>query len=260
MKTTFKKLNLVVSISGLILASLVFSSCDKGSSNTVNNPACGPGYNYYNNMCYPVNGQGNPTQPGFNYGNGFYADNYSNTSTLRVVNGAAMKQFFKMGMGVCDRAASNYGLASCDSYVGGYMDVIIRFPNAQNSSLLATFIARPRYNPNGWYSAQLPSGYGLLGAALGMATGIYMPDPKAYYGAYRNPLQLEMAVSAINNSAGFEARGYGDYWTGMFRTLLAIQVPQGKMEDNNFNFNFIVSGQTAAQGTMTKCRTMNCGL
>ena len=69
-----------------------------------------------------------------------------------------------------------------------------------------------------------------------------------------------MAVSAINNSQGFEARGYGDYWTGYNRTLLAIQVPQGKIEDNSFNFNFQIKGQTAAQGTFTRCRTQNCNL
>ena len=61
-------------------------------------------------------------------------------------------------------------------------------------------------------------------------------------------------------STGFEARGYGDYWTGANTTLLSIQVPQGKIEDNQFNFNFLVAGQIAAQGTMSKCRTNNCGL
>ena len=69
-----------------------------------------------------------------------------------------------------------------------------------------------------------------------------------------------MVVSQINNSAGFEARGYGDYWTGLNTTTLAIQVPQGKVEDNNFNFNFLVQGIPAAQGAMTRCQTLNCGL
>lgn len=256
MKTGLQKL--LLSLSSLaILAAL--SSCGGSNNSSSNyNQACGAGYVYVNNMCYPVNGQGPGTNPNFNYTTGFYADNYSGTSALRVVNGGQMKQFFKLGMGICDRAASNYGLASCDAYVGGYMDMTIRF--SQQNSMLATFIARPRYNPYGNYQAQIPSGWGMLGAALGMATGVYLPDPKAYYGAYRNPLQLEMAVSAINNSAGFEARGYGDYWSGMNRTLLAIQVPQGKTEQGGFNFNFLVQGQAAAQGTMTRCRTLNCGL
>lgn len=248
----------------MLTAAVAFlSGCggkNESNSNNNNTQACAAGYYFYNNQCYAIGNNGVPTNPSFTYSNGFYADNHSGTTTLRVVNGAKMKQFFKMGMGVCDRAAYNYGQASCDSYVGGSMDVIIQFPSSTNSSLLATFIARPRYNPYGNYSAQFPSGWGMLGIALGTMSGVYFPDPQTYTGAYRNPLQLEMVVSAINNSAGFEARGYGDYWTGANTTLLAIQVPQGKVEDNGFNFNFLVGGQTAAQGSMRKCSTMNCGL
>lgn len=250
----------------LALAISLLSSCGGQNSSgsagqqVVTTQACAAGYYYYGNQCYPIGSGGTGINPTYNYTNGFYSDNHSGTTTLRIVNGARMKQFFKFGMGVCDRAAYNYGQASCDSYVGGSIDMIIQFPNNANSSLLATFIARPRYNPYGNYSAQMPSGWGLLGIALGTMSGVYFPDPQSYNGAYRNPLQLEMAVSAINNSAGFEARGYGDYWTGANTTLLAIQVPQGKVEDNQFNFNFLVAGQIAAQGSMRKCSTMNCGL
>jgi len=250
-------------ILGLAVATLVLSSCGKNNTSNTDNPqanqACAAGYFYTNNMCYPLGG-GNPQAAGFTYGNGFYADNYSNTSVLRIVNAVQMKEFFKQAMGVCDRAALNYGQAACDAYVAGQMDIIIQFPNSKNSSLLATFIAQPKYNPYANYQATLPSGWGLLGLALGATTGIYLPDPKQYNGAYRNPLQLEMAVSAINNSTGFEARGYGDYWTGYNRTLLALQVPQGKIEDSSLNFNFQILGQTAAQGTFTRCRTQNCNL
>jgi hypothetical protein len=251
-------------ILGLTAATITLTGCGKSNNSNTDNTtvtqACAAGYYYTNNTCYPIGGDGTPTTPGFTYGNGFYADNYSGSSALRVVNGAQMKEFFKQAMGVCDRAAYNYGQASCDAYVDGQMDIIIQFPNAQNSSLLATMIAQPKYNPYYNYQATLPSGWGLLGIALGATTGIYLPDPKQYNGAYRNPLQLEMAVSAINNSQGFEARGYGDYWTGYNRTLLAIQVPQGKVQDNTFNFNFQIQGQTAAQGTFTRCRTQNCNL
>lgn len=254
-------------ILSLAAATLVFSSCGKNNesnNNVVNaqaqaigpNQPCrfGDTFNPTTGMCYP----GGPIN---SISNGFYADNYSGGgSILRVVNGAQMKEFFKLAMGVCDRAAYNYGQSSCDAYVGGQMDMIIQFPNAQISSMIATIIAQPKYNPYYNYQAQLPSGWGLLGIALGYTTGVYLPDPKQYTGAYRNPLQLEMAVSAINNSQGFEARGYGDYWTGYNRTLLAIQVPQGKIEDNSFNFNFQIQGQTAAQGTFTRCRTQNCNL
>ncbi len=257
-------------ILGFTAIGMVLSGCGKNndSNNTqptvvqtqAQTPACVAGYYYTNGLCYPINGSNTTTTPTYNYGNGFYADNYSNTSVLRIVNATQMKEFFKMAMGVCDRAAYNYGQSACDAYVAGSMDIIIQFPNAQNSSLLATIIAQPKYNPYGNYQATLPSGWGLLGLALGYTTGITLPDPKQYTGAYRNPLQLEMAVSAINNSTGFEARGYGDYWTGYNRTLMAIQVPQGKMEDNSLNFNFQIQGQTAAQGTFSRCRTQNCNL
>ena len=260
MKNIFNKAILFTTL----LSAAFLSSCGQNGNGSNNaggaNQACGAGFIYQGNQCYPINGGGNAQNTSFAYTNGFYANNYSQTSTIRITNGARMKQFFKFAMGVCDRAATNFGQASCDAYAGGLMDIIIQFPSASNSSMLATFIARPRHNPNGNFSAQFPSGWGLLGMALGSVTGVHIPDPKSYTGAYRNPLQLEMAVSAINNSNGFEARGYGDYWTGANTTLLSIQVPQGKIEDNQINFNFLVGGQKAASGSMTKCRTLNCGL
>jgi len=249
---------------GLAVVSVMLLGCDKkNDDNTiVQTPTCGVGQYYSNGGCY---NQGGYTGPALtNFTTGFYADNYSGTSQIRVVNSAKMKELFKYGMGVCDRAANNYGQANCDSYISGSMDIIIQFPMTgsavSSNSLLATFIAQPRYNSYFNYQAQLPSGWGVLGAAIGWATGIYLPDPQYYTGATRNPLQLQMVVSAINNSAGFEARGYGDYWTGLNTTVLAIQVPQGKVESSSFNFNLQVQGTTAAQGTMSRCRTINCGL
>jgi hypothetical protein len=247
-------------ILGLSATAILFSGCGKNTTSNTDQPVynlsgpCIAGYTYGSDgRCYPSsNVVGSST--------GFYADNYSNTSSLRVVNGPLMKTFFKQAMGVCDRAAYNYGQASCDSYLAGQMDVIIQFPNAQSNSLIATFIAQPQVNPYANYQATLPSGMGLLGIALGYATGIYLPDPQQYNGAYKNPLQLNMAVSAINNSTGFEGRGYGDYWTGANTTLLAIQIPTGKTDDQNLNFNFNIQGQTAAQGTFSRCRTLNCNL
>ncbi len=248
-------------ILGLSAVSLMLSGCGKSNDNN-NSPtqvavqSCTTGYYWTGTACYPITG-GTTT---FANQNGFYADNYSGTSSLQVVNGAQMKEFFKLAMGVCDRAAYNYGQSSCDSYLAGSLDVIIQFPSAKSNTLRATIIAQPKYNQYANYQATLPSGWGLVGIALGAATGIYIPDPKQYNGAYRNPLTLDMAVSAINNSTGFEARGYGDYWTGYNRTLLAIQVPQGKTEDNSLNFNFQIQGQTAAQGTFSRCQSQNCNL
>ena len=248
----------VIYLLGLLIAGSFLASCG-GSKDNQTNLACPAGTYYHNGACYTNNGNV-VGGAGYTFSNGFYADTYSGTSSLRVVNSSKMSEFFKYGMGVCDRAANNYGQADCQSYVTGSMDMIIQFPTTGMNSLLATFIAQPRINPYFNYSAQLPSGWGALGLALGYVTGIYIPDPKQYAGAYRNPLQLELAVSAINNSTGFSANGYGDYWTGLNRTKLTIEVPQGKYENNQFNFIFKVGDVPAAQGTFVRCRTINCGL
>lgn len=250
----------LIYILGLLVMVGTMSSCQNGSDSNQTNLSCPAGTTFYNNACYT--GAGGYVQPAsYNYQNGFYADTYSGTSSLRVVNGAKMTEFFKFGMGVCDRAGGyNGGLASCQAYVGGSMDMIIQFPPNGGNSLLATFVAQPRYNPSFNYSAQLPSGYGALGIALGYVTGVFLPDPKQYNGIYRNPLQLELAVSAINNSAGFSANGYGDYWSGLNRTKITIEVPQGKIQDNQMSFIFKIGDVPAAQGSFTRCQRLNCGL
>lgn len=243
---------------GLLVAFTALSGC-KGKDDGQTNMSCPAGTTYYNGACYTGGGayvQG----AGYMYQNGFFADTYSGYSTLRVVNGAKMQEFFKYGMGVCDRAANSYGQASCDSYVGGAMDMIIQFPPNGGNSLLLTVAAQPRVNPYFNYSAQLPSGWGALGIALGYVTGIYLPDPKQYNGIYRNPLQLELAVSAINNSTGFSANGYGDYWSGLNRTKITVEVPQGKMQDNQLSFIFKVGDVPAAQGVFSRCQRPNCGM
>ncbi len=256
--------NLIWIFAFLFVGMVYLAGCgsDKNNNNAVPVSAACPIGNYYSNgSCYGATGL--PQNAAYPYTTGFYADNYSGTTRITVTNAAKMKELFKLGMGVCDRGDKNYqnmGQANCDSYISGTMDIVIQFATANTNNMLATFIARPRVNAGFNYSAQLPSGWGLVGAALGYTTGLWLPDPSYYQGATRNPLQLQMVVSAINNSAGFEARGYGDYWTGLNRTLFSIQVPNGKAENLNFNFNFLIGGVTAAQGTMSRCVTTNCSL
>ena len=249
-------------ITGLLFLSVAFTGCGskKNDTNAPVNLACPVGQYYSNGRCYGGTGVVGNSQINFN--KGFYADNYSGTTRITVVNSLKMKDLFKFGMGVCDRAGGNIGQANCDSYLAGSLDIVIQFPQGgAANTMMATFIARPKYNANYNYTGQYPtSTEGIFGAILGVTTGIWLPDPQYYTGAYRNPLQLQMVVSAINNSAGFEARGYGDYWTGLNTTVLAIQVPQGKVEDNTFNFNLNVQGTAAAQGTMSRCQLLNCGL
>ncbi len=251
-------------IFGLLLIGMIYivgCGSNKAENVTPVSAACPIGSYYSGGNCYGATGV--PQQAAFAYNTGFYADNYSGTSRITVTNASKMKELFKFGMGVCDRGDRNYqniGQSNCDAYINGSLDIVIQFAPGDTNNMLATFIAKPKVNQGFNFSGQLPSGWGLLGAALGYTTGVWLPDPSYYQGAYRNPLQLQMVVSAINNSAGFESRGYGDYWTGLNRTLFAIQVPQGKAEDFTFNFNFLIGGTTAAQGVMRRCQTLNCSL
>ncbi len=246
-------------VTGIMLSSALFVGCGANkddNNNTVT--ACPAGTYYSNGLCYGSSGiVGNAT---YNYNTGFYADNYSGTSRITITNPAKMKDFFKFGMGVCDRAANNYGQSSCDYYTSGSLDMIIQFPSSGTNTALATVIARPKQNSYFNYQAQVPSGWGMLGAALGLATGVWVPDPKYYTGVERNPLQLNLEVSVVNNSAGFEARGSGPTGSAMQGTVLSIQVPQGKIEDAGFDFNFLIDGTASARGSMRRCQTFNCGL
>jgi hypothetical protein len=217
---------------------------------------------YSNGQC----SNGTSTSPSsFNFSGGYYADNYSNSSSLVIsqVGRPKMREFFKLGMGVCDRGAKNYqnvGSANCDYYLDGYIDMILQFPQQQNGKALVTFIAKPRQNPYGSYSGQLPSGWGLLGIAIGYVTGINIPDPSYYQGPTRNPLQIQMDVTPSNNNAGFTASGYADAWTGYNNTLVSVEVLNGSSNSNTLNYSILIQNQPAAQGTMNRCQTTNCGL
>jgi hypothetical protein len=258
--------------STLILSGLVFSGCgpqnqSDGNVNPVaytasTNMACPTGYWYSNGYC--TNGT-NTIGANYNLNQGFYADNYSGYSSLRMTDQNKMREFFKLAMGVCDRGAANYqniGQANCSYYLSGYMDIILQFPQQMNGNAIATFIARPRQNPYVNYTGQLPSGWGLIGAALGYLTGgqMQIPDPSYYSGAYRNPLQLQMTVTPTNNSQGFEARAYGDAWTGANQTLITLQVLNGSVNSTNLNYTMIIGNTPAATGTMSRCQSQNCGL
>ena len=248
----------------LVTGLLLLSSCRPGNRTNGNanaiatsNGACPVGSWYTNGMCY--NGTGS-TNSAFNYSNGYYADNYSGTSSFTITNSTKMTEFFKLGMGICDRAAKNGGTANCTTYLSGYIDLIIQFPPQMNGNALITAIAQPKSTPYVNYSYEIPSGMGLLGIALGYVTGYTIPDPSYYQGAYRNPLQIQAVVSAINNNTGFAAQGYGDAWTGLNQTVVAVEVASGSTNSSSFNYVFKIGGVEAAKGKMTRCQYQNCGL
>ncbi|MCC2678273.1 MAG: hypothetical protein K0R29_849 [Pseudobdellovibrio sp.] len=231
-----------------------------GTANAYTNSACPAGYYYYNGQC--LNGQGGTIGAGYNYSLGFYADNYSGYSNLQITNITNMKQLLKYGMGVCDLASNNYGLANCDAYIQGWFDVIIQLPsdfnvaNGGTASALVTFAVRPQQNQ--YYNFQ--ASFGSWWQVAGSFFGINIPDTNYYSGAYRNPLQIQAQASPINNSQGFSINGYGDAWTGYNRTIVTVEVASGNQSSNYADFVLKVGGQEAARGRMAKCQTPNCGL
>lgn len=240
---------------GLFTAAALMQGCPGNSSGDNNTTACSAGSYYNNGYCYnPNNPNGFPA--GYSYSVSFYAgqsgNSWGNGNTLQIVNAQKMKEFLKYAMGVCDRAANNYGQSSCDSYLSGDFSVTLQLPGSVGQQALVNFYTQPRINPYYNYYGQLPSGKGWANMAIGMLTGVWMPDQQYYTGAYKNPLQLSLTVSAINNSQGFELRGYGDNWTAANVRLVSIVVPQGKKEDPYFNFYLKFQGVTIAQGVMQK--------
>lgn len=253
-----------------LFASLFFIvNCSPNKSSTGNvgataniNGACPAGYWYSNGQCY--NGT-STTSSNFNYNSGYYADNYSGYgSSFQITNVELMKQLYKYGMGVCDLASHTYGAANCDYYVTGQTDLIFQVPpnfstaNGATTSALVTIFARPRQNEYYNYQASFGSWWQVAGAFL----GIYIPDTNYYSGAYRNPLQIQTAVSPINNSQGISASGYGDAWTGYNNTLVTVEIQNYTQQQSSeyLDYNLKIGGQTAATGRMKRCQTMNCGI
>lgn len=254
-----------------LLAGLLLTGCGPNTKTTGNvgatataNSICPVGQWYSNGQCYNANGS---TGAGDFLNNGFYSSNNNqygsyNRSNLRITNVQKMKELFKLGMGVCDRAANNYGQANCDAYIQGTLDIVLMMPSTNSGTALATIVAQPRQDPYFNYYGQLPNGRGLLGMALGFLTGIYIPDNSYYQGAYRNPLQIQMAVSPINQDQGFQATGYGDAWTGLNQTMVTVQVMNGSVANTNGNLNYsLFIGNTAvANGTLVRYQHPTCGL
>lgn len=230
-----------------------------GTANATANGACPAGYYYSNGQCH--NGDGT-TNSSFNYNVGFYANNfgYGGNNTFTVTNITLMKQLFKLGMGVCDRASNNIGQANCDTWVTGQTEIIVQMPQGfasnSNSSAIVTIFAQPRINNGFNYTGSSGPWWQVLAGAA----GIYLPDPKYYSGAYRNPLQIQSQLSLINNNQGFSVSGYGDAWTGYYQTVVTVEVTNGNENSSYADYILKVGGTEAARGRMARCQLQNCGI
>ncbi|MBC7371795.1 MAG: hypothetical protein H7326_09525 [Bdellovibrionaceae bacterium] len=242
-------------VAGFLTSALVVACGSKDDGNVAAPGAgaisaqCPVGATYQNGYCIGANGQQ------LNTGSvGFYAENYRQRNM--TITGA-YTEFLRDAMGVCDREKYSGGGASCATWInGGAFDVVIQSPTstAQTTILQATFrAARRNTGANSDYSYSLPSGGALAGALLGFP----VPSSPA---AYLPKLQLNMTVSVTNNYQGFEARGYGDFNSKANRSLIQIQIPQGKLEDSSLPYRIAYRNQIIANGQFIRCNTADCGL
>jgi len=233
---------------GFLVSALVVA-CGSNSSDSTNNTViqCPAGSTFQNGYCIGANG--GVVQTG---SVGFYSENWHDRS-LTISNGSGLREFLKNAMGVCDRNHSNGGLADCSAWMSGAFDIVMQTPNTQTNSVQVTFRAKPKVNPNAYYSYSLPSAGQLAGAIFGFPV-------VGSATAVRNPLQLNMTVSVTNNNQGFEARGYGDFYTAANRSLLQVQIAKGKLEDSRFDYRLAYRGEVIVTGTFVRCNTADCGL
>ncbi len=197
---------------------------------------------------------------------GFFAQNskmdmmFPNAGTSYNFQSPGMNNILKYAMRTCDRGAYNGGFVTCQSYLSGFNDIMIFANGSQASSVQMvlrsmpdTSCKSPYYCSTYWYS--LPSFSQFILDLFGFNT---FNNSNIY-----NPMVLNMTIWPINDSRGFELRGYapgGDLAYGSSNLLFQFQVPVGKLEDAGWDYRLVFNGEVAAQGHMVRCQTANCGL
>lgn len=264
------------------------SACNKSSDGTSSSsPAytmdCS-GYRYYNpnvaggystavydpnqNTCVdPTTGQvyGQPVSnylsffsqnwDGSNYSSFQYVNSYvyyQPIKNMSVVNSATYQLFLKKAMGVCDQNQTSGGIASCSAWVNGGLDFVLQAGTTTTNAARLTMRSWPQQQSSYSYSYSFPNAGQLLAAFFGF--------PIFYRtGAYLNPLSLDLTLSPINNSAGFEGRAYGDLNSLANRSLIQLQVATGKLDNTSFQYKLFFEGSEFARGSFQRCQTVDCG-
>lgn len=201
---------------------------------------------------------------------GFYAQTTQYTqNSVQIPNestytlGPGIQTLLKKAMGVCDRENSNGGLANCQTWRTGnaWHDLVFMMDGALSNEVRVVFRSSPNINyvcnpyggctPN-WYTYQLPSLTeffgGLIGVPVGNIQGVY------------NPMVLRMTIHPVNDSKGFEMRGYGPSGSGANNLLIQIIVRNGQIEDRTVNFEAYINSESIGTGTFVRCQTETCGL
>lgn len=208
----------------------------------------------------------NPPNVTFNGGKiGFYAQNskmdrlYANNGTSYNM-GPGMQDVLKYAMRTCDRDHVNSGLTACSAFLNGFNDIMIFANGTQATSVQMvlrtmpdTTCQNPYYCSNYWVS--LPSFKQVILGLFGFNT--------FNYSNVYNPMVLNMAIWPINNSKGFELRGYApgnDLYYNSGGLLFQFQVAVGKLDDMAWDYKLIFNGSVAATGRMIRCGLANCGV
>ncbi|MBL7545236.1 MAG: hypothetical protein JNL11_15565 [Bdellovibrionaceae bacterium] len=241
---------LTLGLSAFGLAMILISCGENKATNTtvnpyVNNNGCPTGTYYSNGFCYNQNGtQWNGYQNGYTSSINFVSDNFTYRD-FKVSNSGVYKEFIRKAMQTCDQANSSGGIYSCDSWIAGQFQMNLQVVSTQSTNVRVTFAAYPQTNSYYWYGYSLPSAkdffYGMFG----------FPVYQASY-VVKNPLPLDMVVSVVNDSKGFEARAYGDVATQANRSLIQLQVLEGKLEQSAFNYQLAFEGKVFATGRLQR--------
>lgn len=190
---------------------------------------------------------------------GFYAESasmksYYNTNNSILNPTSGYSTFLKEALGVCDREAYTGGLAACSAWIQGYHDIVFMMDNVSSNTVRVVVRAYPNNQMGGsYYSYQLPTWSQFF---LGLVGFPVAQNPAGFF----NPMILTGTIYPINVSQGFEIRAYGPQVSYGYNKLLQLQIPAGKVQDTQFNFQLAWNGQTVASGTMVRCQTQNCGL
>lgn len=202
--------------------------------------------------------------------NAYFADNWSNQSSITITNQTAYREFLRTSMGVCDRTVNTGGVYNCTSWISGGLDIVLNNVDLTNNTAAVTFRAWPQQNTSYYYGYQLPANglAGWVGAFFGMQGG-------QTAGVYYNPLAMNsFVVSPINASQGFELRSYGPSYSFGNRSLIQVQVDAGHLGDGSFTFKLGYpncvqdsshtcsnpQGVWFATGTFRMCQTSTCAV
>jgi hypothetical protein len=236
----------------------VMVACNPKSSNDpVASFNCPAGTNYSaNGNCYDQYGRiigGMGLNPGVaSVDTGYLADNvrYNN---LQITDFAAYKDFLENAHSVCNRSHYSIGQGNCDAWLNSYFLVGFQTSAVQNSVMRMIFYVQfNETNTSGWnYSIELPSVPELFAGLFGFP--IWSPS-----GTARQGFDVKGVASVTNANKGFEVRGYGPDDTASNRSLIQLQVDNGKVLDSELRFKLAFHGKQMATGTFGRCNNPNC--